>query len=241
MVLENTLMIGAHGLLGTELVKLMNSDGQNIFTPSHEELSIESMDSIERYCLNKKIDTILNLAAYTSVLGSYEKEGSIESISTNVIGVSNLVIYSIKNDIRLIQISTDAVFDGKEGGYNPSDKINPISNYGRTKAAAELSVMCHENSKIIRTSFIDNHFPYEYALEDQYTSRDYLHVMAPLIYEEIVNFERSTIVHVGTERKTMLELAMKTNKNIQSKKTSDLNFKVPLDNSFGTIRRCSYA
>lgn len=240
MVLENILVTGAHGLLGSELIKLLEKDFSLIFAPKREELSIDCMQSIEKYCLDKKVDTILNLAAYTNVPQSSSIEGSVDCILSNAIGASNLVVFSIKNDIKLIHVSTDAVFDGRRGKYNPSDKICPITNYGRTKAAAELNVMCYPNSKIIRTSFIPNTFPYEYALEDQYTSRDYLDIMLPFIYKEVLNFEPSTIVHVGTNRKSMLELARKTIPEIKSKKIKDLNFKVPKDNSFGSKRLVKY-
>jgi len=240
MVLENILVTGAFGRLGSELTKFIKKDYELVFTPSREEFSIDSMESIEKFCENKKIDIILNLAAYTDVPMSSSLRGSVQSILSNAIGAANLTMYSIKNNIKLIHVSTDAVFDGTKGGYNPSDKICPITNYGRTKASSELVVMCHPNSKIIRTSFISDEFPYTYALEDQYTSRDYLSKMLPLIYEEVLRFEPSTVVHVGTERKTMLELAVQTNDNIEVKKVSDLNFKVPLDNSFGSTKRGKY-
>jgi dTDP-4-dehydrorhamnose reductase len=75
----------------------------------------------------------------------------------NTLGVENIIIAASQVKSKLIQISTDYVFDGKKTGpWQESDKQNPISHYGLSKAAAE-SLICSEyfsESTIIRTSWL---------------------------------------------------------------------------------------
>ena len=55
---------------------------------------------------------------------------------------------AIKNNAKFVYISTDYVFDGQKGYYSISDKINPISNYAKTKASAELLARTYEKSDV---------------------------------------------------------------------------------------------
>ncbi len=131
----------------------------------------------------------------------------------------------------MIYLSTDYVFDGDNGPYKTSDAINPINTYAITKASGELLVKTYENSLIIRTSFCEKQFPYEKAFEDQYTSRDYVDIIAPKILNCSLS-DKKGIVHIGTERKTVLDLARKRRPNVGTIKRSQVNFNVPRDTSF---------
>ena len=56
---------------------------------------------------------------------------------------------------RLIQLSTDLVFDGSRGGYRERDERAPVSSYGRSKAEAERRVTeAHPEATVVRTSLI---------------------------------------------------------------------------------------
>ena len=103
----------------------------------------------------------------------------------NVLGTLN-VLKSCKDlGKKLVFISTDYVFDGEKGNYTIDDPINPLSKYAKTKAAAELLVRTYENSLVIRTSFFGYDFPYEAAFVDQWSSKDYVDIIAPKVMEEI--------------------------------------------------------
>lgn len=54
---------------------------------------------------------------------------------------------------RFVLISTDAVFDGVEGGYREGDATNPTSVYGRTKVEAEELVCAETDALVVRTNF----------------------------------------------------------------------------------------
>ncbi len=62
---------------------------------------------------------------------------------------------------KLVHLSTDTVFDGVAGGYQPSDQPAPLNLYGETKAAAEIEVLRYgrEHAAVLRTSPIIGNSP----------------------------------------------------------------------------------
>jgi dTDP-4-dehydrorhamnose reductase len=72
-----------------------------------------------------------------------------------IIDGTHNVVNATKSNVRLLYISTDVVFDGKKGWYQETDKVNPINEYGRAKAKAEVAVLEHiKSAVIVRTSLI---------------------------------------------------------------------------------------
>jgi len=219
------LLTGGSGLLGQELLKLDN----NIVAPPHEKMDILDIDSCRKIIKNHNPDVILHAAAYTSPPRCDKNPELARQI--NIIGTCNLITICEESGIRLIYISTDYVFDGKKGNYCPTDPINPVNKYAMTKAAGELAAMTYEYSLIIRTSFCENVFPYEKAFVDQYTSRDYVDIIAPLILKAVLSGLKG-IIHIGTGKKSVFELARRRKPEVRELSTSDVDFVVPKDTSF---------
>ena len=73
----------------------------------------------------------------------------------NVTAVEYLIKYSEKHQAHLIHLSTDFIFDGKNGPYKETDQANPLSYYGKSKLAAEKLVQ-QANTKwsIVRTIIV---------------------------------------------------------------------------------------
>ena len=118
------------------------------------ECDITSKKSISEYITHKNIYCIINCAAFTNV-DNAEKEIK-KARKLNELAVQNLVEICQENNIKLIHISTDYVFDGETNKpYVESDPTNPLSIYGRTKLDGEKKII---NSKIdgiiIRTSWL---------------------------------------------------------------------------------------
>lgn len=55
--------------------------------------------------------------------------------------------------IKLVHISTDAIYDGVKGNYIETDELHPSNYYAQTKLKAEQEAMRHPQSLIVRTSF----------------------------------------------------------------------------------------
>jgi len=83
-------------------------------------------------------DVIINTAAYTAVdKAETEKELCYK---VNVVAVKELSNFAKEKNIHLINISTDYVFDGKNGPYSEDDKVNPVGFYGLSKLNGEKEI-----------------------------------------------------------------------------------------------------
>lgn len=152
----NILVTGAKGQLGSE-IKYLSPDYPKchfIFTDK-EELDISNFQALQEFFELKKVDIIINAAAYTAVDKAEEEEELAMKINNKAI--FNLSLFAKRFNIKLIHVSTDYVFDGKKNTpYSESDRVNPIGAYGKTKLAGEFSLIDSNpnNSMIIRTSWL---------------------------------------------------------------------------------------
>ncbi len=101
---------------------------------------------------------------------------------------------------------------GTQGRYSESHAPGPVTNYyALTKLVAEEAARAAPGSLVLRTSFRAREWPYERAFDDMFTSQDYVDVIAPLVAEVAVRFDLGQVpfdtLHVGTERKSVYELA----------------------------------
>ena len=155
----NILVTGSNGQVGSEIRELSSSyDFKFIFT-NRESLDITDEVSIKECVEKNNIDIIVNCAAYTAVDKAEEDVSNADAINRKA--VKKLAKISKENNIKLIHISTDYVFDGKN--YKPyceEYKTNPNSVYGHTKLNGELEMMKinPHNSIIIRTSWVYSSF-----------------------------------------------------------------------------------
>ncbi len=149
------LVTGANGQLGMEMKNVLetNFPGNTLYTDK-EELDLTDRDAVCRYILRNDISHIVNCAAYTAVDRAEEEKA--ESAAVNVDAVKNLGIAADAVGAKIIHISTDYVFDGRNyRPYKESDKVNPISQYGNTKRAGETALIAYiPNSIIIRTGWL---------------------------------------------------------------------------------------
>lgn len=155
----NILVTGSNGQLGSELQTTSSNYNYNFFFTCKEDLDISDEESLQKFVLNNNINIIINCAAYTAV-DLAEKEQKLAD-KINHLAVKNLANISKNNDIKLIHISTDYVFDGKNyKPYSEKDNTNPQNVYGQSKFTGENALLnAHvKNSIIIRTSWVFSSF-----------------------------------------------------------------------------------
>lgn len=140
------LITGAKGQLGSELSKII----PDAILADKEELDITNFEAVKQFVNNNKIDTIINCVAYTAVDKAEDDEENAYKV--NVLGAENLA----KTNCKLIHISTDYVFDGKNcKPYIEDDKTGPLSVYGKTKLESENIVLKNNKQAIvIRTAWL---------------------------------------------------------------------------------------
>jgi len=154
----NILVTGANGQLGSEIKVLSKNYPYHFFFTDKDKLDITKKEEIEKFIKENDIDLIINCAAYTAVDKAEEEKGLTDLINHQA--VKYLAEISKENDITLIHISTDYVFDGKNyKPYKEDDKTNPQGIYGLTKLKGEEAFI-NSNARgiIIRTSWVYSSF-----------------------------------------------------------------------------------
>ena len=131
------VITGAKGQLGTELInQLKELEGVNIIPTDRDELNIIDINDVNEFLLNNTPDVVINCAAHTAVdLCETDVENAYK---INAIGPRNLAIVCEKIEAKLVQVSTDYVFDGNGSTPYREDNITcPNSVYGRSKLMGE--------------------------------------------------------------------------------------------------------
>ena len=153
------LVTGSNGQLGSEIRDLCtNYENIEFVFKDLPELDISDFDSLNSLIINKKINAVINCAAYTAVDKAEENIELAERVNSK--GVSNLVKALDKLNGKLIHISTDYVVDGnKSQPYTESDKVFPVGVYGETKRQGELALINSDiDAIVIRTSWLYSNF-----------------------------------------------------------------------------------
>lgn len=144
------LVIGANGMLGRDLMATLVGEVRGV---DIDEIDITQADSVRRVLLTLKPRVIINAAAYTDVDGCETNRD--QAIEINGEGVAWLAMTAGEIGAKLVQISTDYVFDGsKETPYDEEDLPHPLSVYGESKLAGELNVKIASEWLIVRTQWL---------------------------------------------------------------------------------------
>ena len=150
------LVTGGNGQLANCIkeVSVNHKDSINLVYRSSRELDITDREAVYEAFQEEDYHYCINTAAYTNVDGA---EKDIENANlVNQIGPKNLAVVCNQNNIVLIHISTDFVFDGMQSvPYSEKDSTNALGEYGRSKLKGEQAIesVCHKYF-IIRTSWL---------------------------------------------------------------------------------------
>lgn len=149
------LVTGGNGQLANNLKDLTNLHPNfNFLYRSSQELDITNLKSLDYFFKNKTINYCINCAAYTAVDNAEKEIKSATEI--NEVGAKYLASFCAQQNVILIHISTDFVFDGlKSSSYTELDNTNPQSIYGLSKLKGELAIKEYCKAYfIIRTSWL---------------------------------------------------------------------------------------
>ena len=102
----------------------------------------------------KQYDTIINAAAYTAVDTAETTEGREQAWNANATAVQQLARIAAQNDITLVHISSDYVFDGTKTPHTEDESFSPLSVYGQSKAAGDIAASLVRKHYILRTSWV---------------------------------------------------------------------------------------
>ena len=146
------LVTGARGMLGQDLVARVREDGHEVVALDRAELDITDgaavLDAVAGF------DVVANCAAWTAVDDAETREA--DAFTVNAVGPQSLARAATRHGARLVQVSTDYVFDGHATEpYAEDGFAAPRSAYGRTKLAGEWAVRAAgADHLILRTAWL---------------------------------------------------------------------------------------
>jgi dTDP-4-dehydrorhamnose reductase len=200
------VLVLGKGKLGSEIVK---QTGWDYLSRAEHEITIDNFDEwkgrMDGY------DAVVNCIANTDTY-SDDKE---KHWKANYELVTFLAEYCDDNGKKLVHMSTDYLYQNSVDDATEEDEpLFDHSWYLMTKLLADEYLKEHaKNYLICRLSHKPYPFPYDSAWVDVITNADYTPVISGLVIELIKNGAEG-LYNVGTERKTIYELAQRTNKNV---------------------------
>lgn len=166
MIPYNILVTGADGQLGKSIREVAANTGEkswNITYCDIDTVDLSDWLAVEAFFKNRHFHVIVNCAAYTAVDKAEEEKEKAFLVNETAVGY--LAKIAKRDNSFLIHISTDYVFDGLSNRpYTTEDTTNPISIYGRSKAAGEKNIInsgCH--AAIIRTSWLYSDYGHNFV------------------------------------------------------------------------------
>ena len=178
-----------------------------IYYPNKETLNIKKISSIKKYIKKIKPDYLIHCAALSRPMNIHDKNIE-ESITTNIIGTSNIVKICSREKIKLIYFSTNYVYPGKKGNYKETDPILPINKYAISKFGGECAVQMYDNSLILRVCITEKPFIHKMAFNDVETNFMYHQDFAKHLLKLI---DQKGIINVGGPKKIIYNFAKTQN------------------------------
>lgn len=145
---KKILVTGANGQLGRAL--------RNEF-PDAEFVTREELDISDRNLTTKRrwrdYSTIINAAAYTAVDEAETPEGRKAAWLINAQAVANLSTIATENNLTLVHVSSEYVFDGATTVHNEDEQLTPLGVYGQSKAAGDVAASATSRHYIVRVTW----------------------------------------------------------------------------------------
>ena len=147
------LVLGGTGMLGRAVVAEARSRGWASLGLSHAQADLDDRDRLLGWAERFRPEVVVNCAAYTKVdAAEADRE---RAFTVNGDGVANAAALAGRAGARLVQVSTDYVFDGEaQAPYREDSPTAPLSVYGESKLAGERRALGYERSLVVRTSWL---------------------------------------------------------------------------------------
>lgn len=157
-------VLGANGLLGSNVVRTAQTRGHDVVGTYHtsnpafdvplKPADIRDTNRVREILSEYSPDVVVNCAALTDVDGCEADPDGAFAVNAKAPG--EIAAICSERDIKFVQVSTDYVFDGLgHEPYSETDETNPIQVYGESKLAGERAVReTTAETYIVRLSFL---------------------------------------------------------------------------------------
>ena len=210
--MKKIIFTGGSGKFG-KVFKEFNLNKKNIYYPSSSSFDVTNIKKMEKIIKRIRPKFIIHAAAISRPMELHEKKVA-KSISTNIIGTSNIVNLCYKYKIKLIYFSTNYVYPSKKGNYKEDDPVLPINNYAWSKLGGECAAQMLKNSLILRICMTEKPFLYSYAYTNLKTNFMFHEDLAKVFFKLI---NKKGIINIGGPVQSVFRFARKNNKNIKKK------------------------
>ena len=146
------LLTGREGQLGTALQASL-PEGVILIATGRSELDLADRAACRQAVRDHRPDWVLNAGAYTAVDRAESEADRAMAINA---GAPQAFAEALRDTGgRLLQVSTDFVFNGAQGSpYRPDQALDPLGVYGATKAAGETAALALPGARVLRTSWV---------------------------------------------------------------------------------------
>jgi dTDP-4-dehydrorhamnose reductase len=146
------LLTGREGQLGTALQASL-PEGVILIATGRSELDLADHAACRQAVREHRPDWVLNAGAYTAVDRAESEADRAMAINA---GAPQAFAQALRETGgRLLQVSTDFVFNGAQGSpYRPDQALDPLGVYGATKAAGETAALALSGARVLRTSWV---------------------------------------------------------------------------------------
>jgi dTDP-4-dehydrorhamnose reductase len=206
--MKNVLVTGAEGQLGLSLKKIAGNFPQyNFIYTDKDNLDICNQVELKAFFKSNSLYCVLHFAAYTAVDKAEQEATLAEEINSKAsLSIAKLCA---EYNTRLVYISTDYVFEGKDCKPHSTQEItNPLSVYGKTKLKGEEN--CLENNPltfVIRTSWLYSEFKSNFVktMINLSQTKEELNVIydqvgSPTYARDLADFAVRAIEHINSKR-----------------------------------------
>ncbi len=198
-------IFGATGLLGKAMMREWQAD--EVVGLGSKDVDIRSQAQVIETIRLHRPEWVVLAAAYTDVDGC--ETHSQLAFDVNCHGAANVAKACAQEDVRLLFLSTDYVFDGtKRTPYEIDDPISPQTVYGKSKAAAEAEIRnAHPESCILRTSWV-------FGVGGKCFPDTILKLAATRAELDVVNDQRGSPTYTVDLARTIMQLCSKDARGI---------------------------
>ena len=229
--MKKIIFTGGSGKFG-KIFKKFNSNKTNIYYPSSSTFDITNPKKMEKFIKKIKPKFIIHAAAISRPMDLHEKDIQ-KSVSTNIIGTSNIVNLCQKYKIKLIYFSTNYVYPSKKGSYKEDHPLLPFNNYAWSKLGGECAAQMLKNSLILRICMTQKPFLYSSAYTNLKTNFMFHEDLAKVFFKLI---NKRGVINVGGPAQSVYDFAKTYNRKIKKKILKKTKKGLPLNSTMNIGR-----
>ena len=141
---------GAGGLIGSHLARsaAVFAPGWQVAALIRERLELTDFEAVTRAFGAERPSLVIHCAAMSRIAACGADPALAQTVNVSV----TRHLCGLAKSVPFLFLSTDLVFDGRQGNYSESDSVNPLSIYAETKAQAEQHVLANPRHTVVRVS-----------------------------------------------------------------------------------------